>query len=334
MKINIYYGGRGVLEDPTLYVLDKIEQVLSELPVSVQRYNIYESKNNISILPQTLVDVDGIILATTVEWLGIGGYMQQFLDACWLYADKNRLGKIFMMPVVMSTAYGEREAELTLINAWETLGGMPCMGLTGYVEDLVKFKTNSEYTAIIENKAENLYRVISKKLKSLPTSNQMVSQTVLKTSQLELTPEEGQKLSEYVSDDEYVEQQKNDIAELSKIYKDKIKASRPSDNSSYIDAFKARFNSDVIADVDYAFVIDGIKEPLAVRVHRGTLVCEFGEIDKPDIYVKISPNALEKVLSGHMTFQRTFMEGSLRAQGDFATFRRLDEFFDTSIEDK
>ena len=42
MKVNIYYGGRGVLDDPTLYVLDKMEEVLVELRVNVDRYNIYE----------------------------------------------------------------------------------------------------------------------------------------------------------------------------------------------------------------------------------------------------------------------------------------------------
>ena len=81
MKVNIYYGGRGLLDDPTSYVIDKMQEVLAELRVEVERYNIYEHKNSISTLPQTMKDVDGIILETTVEWLGIGGYMQQFLDA-------------------------------------------------------------------------------------------------------------------------------------------------------------------------------------------------------------------------------------------------------------
>ncbi len=39
-------------------------------------------------------DADGIILATTIEWLGIGGYMQQFLDACWLYGDKEKIKRL------------------------------------------------------------------------------------------------------------------------------------------------------------------------------------------------------------------------------------------------
>ena len=35
MKVNIYYGGRGLLDDPTLYVLNKMEEVLQELRVTV-----------------------------------------------------------------------------------------------------------------------------------------------------------------------------------------------------------------------------------------------------------------------------------------------------------
>ena len=61
MKINIYYGGRGLLDDPTLYVISKMEDVLRELRVKVERYNIYERKNEIATLPQTIKDADGII---------------------------------------------------------------------------------------------------------------------------------------------------------------------------------------------------------------------------------------------------------------------------------
>jgi len=191
MKINIYYGGRGLLDDPTLYVLSRIEDVLRELRVSIERYNIYEHKNEIATLPQTFKDADGIILATTVEWLGIGGYMQQFLDACWLYGDKEKISTTYMQPIVMSTTYGEREGELTLSNAWEILGGPPCAGLCGYVEDLATFQMSQEYNLIIEKKAENLYRTISQKIKSLPTSNQAVKRSVLRTQQLNLTPQES-----------------------------------------------------------------------------------------------------------------------------------------------
>ena len=52
MKVNIYYGGRGLLDDPTLYVLNKMEEVLRELRVTVERINIYEHKNEIATLPR------------------------------------------------------------------------------------------------------------------------------------------------------------------------------------------------------------------------------------------------------------------------------------------
>ncbi|NLC19997.1 MAG: SCP-2 sterol transfer family protein, partial [Clostridiales bacterium] len=118
MKVNIYYGGRGLLEDPTLYVINKLTSVLDELHVKVSRYNLFEEKNTIAMLPKTLKDADGVILATTVEWMGIGGYMQQFLDACWLYADKEKISTLYMLPVVMASTYGERDAVLTLVKSW------------------------------------------------------------------------------------------------------------------------------------------------------------------------------------------------------------------------
>ena len=44
MKVNIYYGGRGMVDDPTIFVMGKIQEVLEELNVNVTRYNLYEMK--------------------------------------------------------------------------------------------------------------------------------------------------------------------------------------------------------------------------------------------------------------------------------------------------
>ena len=150
MKINIYYGGRGLIDDPTLYVINKMLAVLEEINVTVERFNLHELKNTITTLPQTLKSADGVILATTVEWYGIGGFMQQFLDACWLYGDKEKISKIYMCPIVMATTYGEREGKLDLSNAWEILGGLPCSGICGYIEDISVFEESEEYSRLIE----------------------------------------------------------------------------------------------------------------------------------------------------------------------------------------
>ena len=328
MKVNIYYGGRGVLDDPTIYVLNKMQEVLEELRVDVERFNIYEHKSSISTLPQTLKDADGVILATTVEWLGIGGYMQQFLDSCWLYADKERIERTYMQPIVMSTTYGEREAELSLMNAWATLGGLPCNGLCGYVEDLVSFQMNQDYSLIIEKKAESLYRTISQQMKSLPTSNQAVTQTVLRTPQMELTPQESEQLSHYVSDDSYVKQQKEDIEQLAEKFRGLMeKSNAPDDSLAYVIDFESHFTGMKDLDVNYLFIIEGKKKPLCLQVHDGELVCHYGQQEHTDVYVKVTPEILGAIIGGRMTFQRAFMTGEMSAKGNFKTLRQLDELF-------
>lgn len=327
MKVNIYYGGRGLLDDPTLYVIGKMEEVLKELRVSVERYNIYEHKNNISTLPQTLKDADGIILATTVEWLGIGGYMQQFLDSCWLYGDKEKIKTTYMQPIVMSTTYGEREGELTLSNAWEILGGLPCSGMCGYVDDLVSFEMNHDYSLIIEKKAENLYRTISQKQKSLPTSNQAVTRTILRTQQMDLTPQESEQLSQYVADDSYVKKQKEDIEELASMFKDKLSVQQNDMQTEYITELESHFVPQGDFTANYLFMIEEKKKPLVVEVAGEELNCYYGQQENVDVYAKLTGEVMNNILTGRMTFQRAFMTGEMTAKGNFKTLRTLDQIF-------
>ena len=325
MKVNIYYGGRGLLDDPTLYVIGKMEEVLKELRVRVERYNIYEHKNSISTLPQTLKD--GIILATTVEWLGIGGYMQQFLDSCWLYGDKEKIKTTYMQPIVMSTTYGEREGELTLSNAWEILGGLPCSGMCGYVDDLVSFEMNHDYSLIIEKKAENLYRTISQKQKSLPTSNQAVTRTILRTQQMDLTPQESEQLSQYVADDSYVKKQKEDIEELASMFKDKLSVQQNDTQTEYITELESHFVPQGDFTANYLFMIEEKKKPLVVEVAGEELNCYYGQQENVDVYAKLTGEVMNNILAGRMTFQRAFMTGEMTAKGNFKTLRTLDQIF-------
>ena len=59
-------------------------------------------------------------------------------------------------------------------------------------------------------------------MKGLPTSNQAVTRSVLRTQQMELTPQETEQLSKYVADDTYVKKQKEDIEELASMFKDML----------------------------------------------------------------------------------------------------------------
>ena len=293
MKINIYYGGRGLLDDPSLFVVNKMQEVLEELNVTVERFMLVEMKNNITMLPQTLKDADGIILATTVEWYGIGGYLQTFLDSCWLYGDKEKISSIYMCPIVMSTTYGERDAKLNLSIAWEILGGKPCSGICGYIPDTSMLETNKKYLEIIEKKAENVYRTINQKVACLPASNQAVNQKVAVNKNINLTPQESEQLSQYVSDESYVQTQKEDIRELASYFQGQLDRDE-NEEEKLLEAFRKHF-----ADNQ-----DG------------------------DVLISTDMDTLTEITRGRMTFQRAFMSvGSMKVKGDFKLLRMLDQLF-------
>lgn len=327
MRVNIYYGGRGLIEDPTIYVINKLTEVLKEIRVDVVRYNIYEEKNAISMLPKTLKEADGVILATSVEWLGMGGFMQQFLDACWLYADKEHLSKLYMLPLVMATTYGEREVELTLLKAWEILGGIPFEGLCAYVEDHVDFETNSTYAQIIEKKAELFYKAINQKVKFLPTSNIAIKKNLLKQHSIDLTPQESEQLSVYVSDDTYVKKQKEDIEELALIFKGMLGNQENDTNPEFIRNLKENFHPLNDFRASYAITIEDVKKTLIIEVNNNSLNCYYGEKKDVDVSARTSHEIMNKLVGGRMTVQRAFMAGDLTVKGDFKTLRTFDQIF-------
>lgn len=328
MKINIYYGGRGLMDDPTLYVINKMQEVLEELHVTIERFNLYELKNNITTLPQTIKTADGIILASTVEWFGIGGYMYQFLDACWLYGDKEKIARTYMCPVVMSTTYGEREGKLALANAWEILGGLPCSGICGYIADIAIFEGNEDYNRIVEKRAENMYRTINQKMASFPASNQAVKQKVAINQNTDLTPQESEQLSQYAADDSYVKRQKQDIQELTSLFRDMMgNADQEEHKEEYISELKEHFVPQAGFKAVYKIQIEGKKQPLIIEVNGAENNYYYGNADAPDVEVQISKETMDDIIYARMSFQRAFMGGDMKMKGDFRVLRTLDQIF-------
>jgi hypothetical protein len=213
------------------------------------------------------------------------------------------------------------------MNAWEILGGLPCEGLCGYVDDVVSFEMNKDYNLIIEKKAENLYRTISQKMKSLPTSNLAIKQSVLRTQQPNLTPQESEQLSEYVSNDTYVKKQKEDIEELASMFKDMLGQAQKTEEAPYITELQARFKPLEGFSANYLFVIDGVANPLYLGVDGSDLAIHYGQEENIDVYAKLSSEVMRSIVDGRMTFQRAFMTGDMSAKGNFKTLRTLDQLF-------
>lgn len=315
------------MDDPTGFVLDKMQQVLEELNVSVERFNLYELRNAITTLPQTLKAADGIILATTVEWHGIGGYMQTFLDAIWLYGDKEKISQMYMCPIVMSTTYGEREGKLDLSTAWEILGGLPCSGMCGYIQDTAILEHNPDYLSLIEKKAENMYRTIRQKTKSLPASNQAVNQSVAMNKGMDLTPQESEQLSKYASNEVYVQKQKEDIQELADFFKGMLGGSAKTNQFDFTGDFEQHFCPQPGARATYLFRLTDKQGVMQVKVNAASLEISLSETEKADIEMQLTEDVLRQIVKGSATFQKIFMTGDMKMKGDFALFRLLDELF-------
>lgn len=327
MRIHIYYGGRGLMDDPSLFVVNKMQEVLEELNVTVERFMLAEMKNSITTLPQTLKNADGVILATTVEWYGIGGYLQMFLDACWLYGDKEKISHIYMCPIVMSTTYGERDAKLNLSVAWEILGGKPCSGICGYIPDTSILENNKEYIGIIEKKAENMYRTINQKVACLPASNQAVNKTVAINKNINLTPQESEQLSQYAADESYVQTQKEDIKELASYFKEML-GKDENEEEKLAEAFRSHFKPVAGCKVSYKIVMEGKRQPLFIKVNSTEVECSFEDEGESDVLISTDADTLTEITQGRMTFQRAFMSaGSMKVKGDFKLLRMLDQLF-------
>ncbi len=312
------------MDDPTLYVIDKMQSVLEELNVKVERYMLCEQRANITTLPQTLKDADGIILATTVEWYGIGGYMQQFLDACWLYGDKEKISKIYMCPIVMSTTYGEREGKLNLSTAWEILGGLPCSGICGYIADTVSLELDDRYTTLIEKKAENVYRTIKQKIVSFPASNQAVKQMVSVSTNTDLTPQESEQLSQYAADDSYVQRQKEDIQDLARMFKGMM-GKEPTESENYINSFKSNYQP--VPGFKGSYKIVSGKKTIGIKIDGAEAQYSLEAPVNADVEINLSDETLQEIVAGRMTFQRAFMAGNMKMKGDFKILRTLDELY-------
>lgn len=339
MRVNIYYGGRGLIEDPTIYVMNKLTEVLSELNIEVKKYNLYEDKRGISVLPKTLKEADGVILAASVEWLGIGGLLQQFLDACWLYGDKDKLQTLYMMPVVTSVTIGEQDALSTLIKAWEILGGIPTEGICAYVSDYADFETNPHYATLIEKKGEQFYRTFSRKIKGFPTSTNAVYENIMPPKTLQLTPQESEQLSMYVSDVNYVQKQKEDIEELTHMFQgllgkeeEKPVSSPVSDTSAgeqdaFISALTSHFNPTPGQKLSFSIYFTDLNKTLLLQVQNEQLTCSYTESPIADVMARMHSRIMKQIIAGTTTYQNAFLAGSITAKGEFRLLHAFDELF-------
>ncbi len=89
--------------------------------------------------------------------------------------------------------------------------------------------------------------------------------SILRTQQLELTPQESEQLSQYVSDDNYVKKQKQDIEELSSMFRGMMGKEAQESATEYIMEFQSHFAPQPDFSARYLFMIGGKKKAFVCR---------------------------------------------------------------------
>ena len=162
---------------------------------------------------------------------------------------------------------------------------------------------------------------------SLPSSNQAVKQIVGGTKNIPLTPQETEQLSKYASDEQYVARQKEDIQELSSLFKGMLEKKDIDVNKQFIKDFEDHFAPEGVVNASYKFMIEDRKKSLILEIVDSRLKCYYGNYDTPDILCRIKPEVMEQIIDGQMSFQRAFMTGDMQVKGDFRILLLLDQVF-------
>ena len=131
----------------------------------------------------------------------------------------------------------------------------------------------------------------------------------------------------YVSDDSYVKQQKEDIEELTSMFKDMLGKSVSEEKAPFVKDFQNHFVAQEAFRATYSITIEGYKNPLYIEVDNDRLEVHYGQKDEIDVYAKMSVEVMQSIVDGRMTFQRAFMTGEMTAKGNFKTLRMLDQVF-------
>ena len=142
-----------------------------------------------------------------------------------------------------------------------------------------------------------------------------------------LTPQETEQLSQYVSDDSYVQRQKQDIQELTSLFRDMLSEEGADSEEEYLGAFRRCFVPQPGFEAVYSIGIEEKKKKLIISVHGPSMECYYGTAEQPDVEVQLNRASMEEIVSGRMTFQRAFMSGGMKTKGEFRILRMLDQLF-------
>lgn len=345
-KLILVYGGSQLSNDPSYAVAEQVSSVLTELNVGIKRIDLYKNDYRMEAFLDELEEADGVILATTVEWFGIGGYMQTFLDRAYMSGHFNMFEGTYLLNIVVSRHNFEREALNHQLKSWEILGGIEGVNICASIESSAQIETNNDLLFAIDKKAEDFYRIINQQRLPLPNSindnkvilkvasskavdegEQLVMQQVVGPDKKEETYENQMSfISNY---DEFIEKQQQDINDIASLFKERLSTTTGTGGMTLSELFEYKFKPDKnFEDCKISWVTnDAAAESFIMDFKGSRLKTRKGRMSDADVIISSSLEVVEKITEGKLTVQRAFMTGEVKAKGNFTLLYKLDGLF-------
>ncbi len=333
MRIILVYGGSPIANDPANFTLDRIKSVLEELEVETKCFDLHEDTYDNEQFFNDLIESDGVVLGITVEWLGIGGRMQTFMDQCYKYGKPADFNDKYLMAVVLSKKHGERDALNHLLQSWEMLGGLEGQTICGMVNDAIEIENSPALLSIIDKKTEDYYRIVHQKRSQIPKSINYLSPKSVDTynlSDVQHTIENESTVKNHKhSILNHDNAHQKDITIIANRFKRQLDQDSDSNSNPQLYHLKNAFKG-ADEDKNYRYLIKqtDTNEEIGIIIRNGEIEVILGTIMHPDVVMHLTEDKMNQVLDGKLTTHRAFMTGELSAKGNIGLVYEFDKLFE------
>ncbi len=345
-RVVLVYGGSQLSDDPSFVIAERVSDVLAELNVGLTRFDLYKNSYHMESFFDALAEADGVIIVTTVEWYGIGGLLQTFLDKAYMSGQLDIFEGTYLFNIVISRHSFEREGLNHVLSSWEILGGIEGVNLCASIKSSADIETSGELLHAIERKAEDYYRILNQQHIPLPTSinenkvivkvysnyheeegEQMVLKHVVNPEKKEETIDNQMSfITDYA---EFIEKQQKDIEDIASLFKERLATGDDTSVMTVPELFEYKFKPDKsFNDCHISWVVNDASSQNFVLEFKGSRLNTIkGKKSDAEVIISSNYDVLQKITENKLTVQRAFMTGEIKAKGNFTLLYKLDGLF-------